>query len=72
LKNKSIFHAPLHSHDTENQTFGCRHTNPDICSKNSLPQLCAFVRKDNICLSPSKAWPKQYKKLKEAEEQIQD
>ena len=27
----------LHAGDTESQTVGCRHTNPDICAKNSLP-----------------------------------
>lgn len=61
--NSNAFHAPLHSKDTAEKTYGCRHTNPDNCSKNSLEQVCAFVRRDNICQSPSKSWPKQFKRL---------
>lgn len=57
------FHAPLHPKDARDKTYGCRHTNPDICAKNSLAEVCAFVRADNICLSPSAAWEKQYQKL---------
>ena len=64
MKNKNAFHEPIHPLDTEKQTYGCRHTNPSVCSRNSLPQVCAFVRDDNICLEPSRAWPKQFKKLK--------
>ena len=61
---QGVFHAPLHLLDTEKQTYGCRHTNPDICAKNQLPNVCAFVRKDNVCLAPPLSWPKQFKKLK--------
>ncbi len=57
------FDAPLHLLDTDKQTFGCRHTNPDICARHSSDE-CAFVRTDKLCLKPSKAWPKQYEKLK--------
>lgn len=57
------FGAPLGEKDTEKQTQGCRHTNPDICAKNSLPAVCAFVRSDGICLAPSRAWAAQYRKL---------
>ena len=57
------FHQPVCPGDTPEQTVGCRHTNPDICSKHSLMGVCAFVRKDNICLEPPKSWPNQYKKL---------
>jgi hypothetical protein len=56
-------HAPLHLLDSEKQTYGCRHTNPNVCGKNSVPSICAFVRKDNICLSPPTSWKKQYQKL---------
>ena len=56
-------HVPLHPLDSETQTHGCRHTNPNHCSKNSLPGVCAFVRKDNICLSPPWTWKKQYQKM---------
>lgn len=61
---KSVFHAPLHRDDSKIRTHGCRHTNPDICSKNSLPQVCALVRKDKMCYKPPASWPKQFENLK--------
>ena len=64
MSNSDAFHADLHDKDTETQTFGCRHANPDNCKKHSLPQVCAFVRPDNICLEPSSSWRKQYWKLR--------
>lgn len=64
MRNKRAFHEPLRPGDTDKQTEGCRHTNPDICSKNRIQSKCAFVRNDNLCLSPLKSWPKQYLKLK--------
>jgi hypothetical protein len=64
---KSAFHALLNEGDEENQTVGCRHTNPDNCRKHSMPAVCAFVRKDNICLDPPASWPRQYQMLKERE-----
>ena len=57
------FHQPLEPKDTDTQTVGCRHTNPDICAKHSMPSVCAFVRSDGMCLAPPKSWPKQFKKL---------
>jgi len=63
MNNPSAFHAPLHPLDSETQTFGCRHANPDFCAKNRLPKICAFVRADNICFTPPFLWPKQFKKL---------
>ena len=57
------FSAPLQE-DSESETKGCRHTNPDICGSNSLEGICAFVRKDCICKKPSSAWKKQFKKLR--------
>ena len=59
------FRAPLNIGDTENQTYGCRHSNPDICGNANLEEICAFVRNDNICKRPSASWRKQYLKLKE-------
>ena len=59
------FKAPLQFGDTEEVTVGCRANNPDICKNNGIPEICAFVREDGICQIPSKAWRKQYKKLKE-------
>lgn len=36
------FNAELCEYDTENQTFGCRQNNPDICGKNGIEGVCAF------------------------------
>jgi len=72
MENKNSFHALLHSLDTEKQTYGCRHTNPIICGKHSLPTVCAFVREDNICLAPSHSWPKQFKKLKDDQDHLSE
>lgn len=60
------FDAPLNEHDTENQTYGCRANNPDICSNNSIHGVCAFSSNDFICRKPSRAWKKQYNKLRES------
>lgn len=61
------FDAPLNDQDTETQTYGCRQNNPDICNSNGLDGICAFVCKDSICRKPSRAWKKQYAKLKDSE-----
>ncbi len=58
------FNNPLNPEDTETETFGCRANNPDICKNNGVQGLCAFVNNDNICRSPSRAWKKQYHKLR--------
>ena len=57
------FSAPLKEGDTETQTYGCRHTNPDICKNNGLMNVCAFVSEDGICKKPSRAWAKKYRQL---------
>jgi hypothetical protein len=54
---------PLNPQDSTDQTFGCRHTNPDICTDNYLENVCAFARNDQICKKPPKGWAKQYEKL---------
>ena len=59
------FKAPLNILDSENQTYGCRANTPDICKNSGMPEVCAFEREDGICKFPSKAWKKQYIKLKE-------
>lgn len=61
---KISFNAPLHPIDTELQTYGCRQSNPNICGNNGLNGVCAFVSNDGICRKPSRAWKKQYQKLK--------
>ncbi len=57
------YYAPLQVGDTEIQTVGCRIRNPFTCGKNSLQDVCAFVRDDGICFSPPNSWPKQFKLL---------
>ena len=64
---KVAFNAPLNEKDTDTQTYGCRANNPDICGNNGLSDCCAFIREDGICMSPSRAWKKQFAKLKGAE-----
>lgn len=64
MRNNAAFHAPLHHLDTSLRTFGCRHTNPEICAKNGIPGKCAFVTKDKICYVPPVSWAKQYEKLR--------
>lgn len=63
MDNSKAFHAPLHPEDNQEQTLGCRHMNPDTCSKHSLVDVCAFVREDGLCLRPPKSWPKHYQNL---------
>lgn len=55
-KLKVPFNASLNELDTEEQTYGCRVNNPDICGSNGLPDVCAFCSADGICKNPSKAW----------------
>ena len=68
VKHDSAFNNPLHHLDTEEQTYGCRHSNPSICGRNRMPEVCAFVRQDGMCLAPPRSWPKQYRKLKDGTE----
>ena len=58
------FDAQLNPQDTETETYGCRANNPDICKNNGIPGVCALANEDSICRSPSRAWKKQYHKLK--------
>ena len=62
---KIDFNAPLHELDSEVQTFGCRQNNPNICGNNGIEDICAFASSDGICKKPSRAWKKQYTKLKD-------
>lgn len=61
--SKKDHKRPLVSGDTDTQTMGCRHSNPDICAKNSMPGICAFVSDDNVCHAPPASWRKLYLKL---------
>lgn len=60
----SSFHEPLKPGDNAEKTVGCRHTQPEICGKNRMPKVCAFVRDDGVCLAPPASWKKQFLKLK--------
>ena len=61
---RMAFSAPLHKLDTEKQTYGCKANNPDICANAYLLDICAFASQDCVCKKPSRAWKKQYAKLK--------
>ena len=68
MNNKALhfsLKAPLHTEDTESQTYGCRANNPDICKSCYVDGICAFVLEDKICKSPSAKWKKYYQQLKE-------
>ena len=71
MKNKDLrilFNAPLRECDTEQQTFGCRQNNPDICKYNGVEGVCAFVCEDCVCKKPSRAWKRQYELLKQKQQ----
>jgi len=55
--------SPLNPQDSPAQTYGCRHTNPDVCSNYEMEDVCAFVREDKICKKPPGGWKKQYEIL---------
>ena len=55
--------SPLNSQDSPHQTYGCRHNDPNSCSKHSMENVCAFVTADNICLKPPNGWAIKYEKL---------
>lgn len=62
-KIKFTLKDKLNKLDTENQTYGCRHSNPDICGSCFIENVCAFMSKDSICKKPSSSWKKRYKEL---------
>ena len=47
--------------ENENQTYGCKHSNPDICKNNGIEGKCAFASDDNICRNPPVSWKKKFK-----------
>jgi hypothetical protein len=57
------YKEPLKKGETNLLTIGCRHSNPDICRKNGQDDVCALVRKDNICTSPPRTWAKLFEEL---------
>ncbi len=60
MESISRINASLHPADTDKKTYGCRHSNPDICGKHSLVGVCAFVNEDHICYNPPISWRKQF------------
>jgi len=52
--------GPLRPGDRLDQTFGCRHSQPNCCGRSYLPDVCAFARADGICLAPPRSWKKQF------------
>ena len=67
-KQESRAKEKLHSLDTESQTYGCRHTNPNICSNNSIPNVCAFTSNDGLCKKPPRSWKKIFNELQQKKE----
>ena len=69
IMDKSLLNAKkkLHKLDSLNQTYGCRHTNPDICSNNSIPNVCALSSTDCVCKRPPRSWKKIFEELKKKE-----
>ena len=65
---KIPFNYALNKLDSELQTYGCRANNPNICANNGIPNICAYTSDDCICRKPSRAWKKQYLKLKKEQE----
>tara|TARA_Y100000588_G_scaffold261927_1_gene276532 strand:+ start:1174 stop:1389 length:216 start_codon:yes stop_codon:yes gene_type:complete len=61
---------PLLAEDTEFQTVGCRHSNPDICKNNGTVGKCALVSENNLCVLPPKTWKKLFMTLKDLENKI--
>jgi hypothetical protein len=59
---------PLNHGDSESQTFGCRHKDPDFCKHIDSKEFCAFVRNDSICMKPSTTWKKHYFMLIESQQ----
>lgn len=56
---------PLKKGDTESQTFGCRHKDPEFCKFIDNSQYCAFAKQDCTCLKPSISWKKHFLILNE-------
>lgn len=59
--------SKLNKLDTKDKTFGCRHSNPNICGASFIENICAFSSSDNICKKPPISWKKNYTKKVEGE-----
>jgi hypothetical protein len=54
--------APLNKEDKIDSTYGCRHSNWNIC-KHALSNKCAFANNDKICKAPPQSWKKNFENL---------
>lgn len=63
MNKKLIFSLkdPIHKEDSEECTYGCRHSNPDICKSAYMDGVCAFCAEDKKCKNPPNSWRKFYK-----------
>ena len=48
-------HDPLNPEDSEVQTLGCRHTNPDACKRNGLAGISDLPALDGPFIHPKAA-----------------
>jgi hypothetical protein len=60
---------PVQPGETESKTIGCRHGNRLNWGRNGIPNVCALVRGDGICLAPPSSWTSYYRKLVNAREE---
>lgn len=58
------FLTPSNEQDSENQTYGGRANNPNICASNSVPNVCAFELINKIYRKSARAFKRKYNKLK--------
>jgi hypothetical protein len=56
---------PLEDGETLKITNGCKRLNAHIFRNHSVLNICAFVRAENVCLSPPKCRKNMYKLLRE-------
>src|SRR5262249_3816268 len=63
LPQRKRLYAPLQPEDTADRTWGCRYSNPVACGRNKMPNVCAFVREDGICMEPPRGCSGRYAKL---------
>ena len=62
-KKRQPHNRPLKTGETLDSTIGCRRLNPNICKNHSIPDICAFVRSDEFCMSPPNSWKGMYEQL---------
>ena len=67
-KIKFKLNDKLNAEDTIDQTFGCRHSNPDICGNCYVENICAFTSDDCICKRPPVSWKKRILLEKDVDE----